>query len=82
MVCILITILPTPAFLGTFNAGVLIALHNIMGEAELTAVSFSMVVWTMNFMVVFVAGFYFILHDHLSVRQLVEVEEQAEDIPS
>ena len=82
MVCILITVLPTPAFLGSFNAGVLIALHNIMGETELTAVSFSMVVWTMNFMVIFVTGVYFILHDHLSVRQLVEVEEQTEEIPS
>lgn len=77
MVCILITVLPTPAFLGSYNAGVLIALHEIMGEAEVTAVSFGMVVWAASFLVVFVGGFYFILSDHMSVKSLMKAEEEA-----
>ena len=78
MVCILITVLPTPAFLGSYNAGVLIALHEIMGEAEVTAVSFSMVVWAASFLVIFAGGFYFILSDHMSVSSLMKAEEEAE----
>jgi glycosyltransferase 2 family protein len=78
MVCILITVLPTPAFLGSYNAGVLIALHEIMGEAEVTAVSFGMVVWAASFLVIFAGGFYFILNDHMSVSSLMNAEEEAE----
>jgi hypothetical protein len=77
MVCILITVLPTPAFLGSFNAGVLIALHEIMGEAEVATVSFGFVAWSVNFAVIVLGGVYFILHDHISVRKLVEIEEDA-----
>jgi uncharacterized protein (TIRG00374 family) len=77
MVCILITVLPTPAFLGSFNAGVLIALHEIMGEAEVATVSFGFVAWGVNFAVIVLGGVYFILHDHISVRKLVEIEEDA-----
>ena len=77
MVCILITVLPTPAFLGSFNAGVLIALHEIMGEAEVAVVSFGFVAWAVNFAVIVLGGVYFILHDHISVKKLVEIEEEA-----
>jgi uncharacterized protein (TIRG00374 family) len=75
LVAVLITVLPTPAFLGSFNAAVLIALHDIMNESEIAAVSFGMVTWALSFGVIFVGGRYFILHDHLSVKKLVEVEE-------
>ena len=75
-VCVLITVAPTPGFLGSFNAGVLIALHTVMGEEELTAVSFGMVCWGVNFLVLLVGGVYFIFHDHYSVRTLIEVEEK------
>ncbi len=74
MICILITLLPTPAFLGSFNAGVLIALHEIMHEAEVAAVSFGFVAWGINFLVVTAGGLYFMLHDHISVRKIVEME--------
>lgn len=76
MICIFITILPTPAFLGSLNAGVLIALHEIMNEPEVAAVSFGFVAWGLNFLVVMVGGIYFILHDHISVKNLVEIEEE------
>ncbi len=77
MVSILITVLPTPAFLGSFNAGVLIALHEIMNEAEVATVSFGFVAWGLNFAVIILGGVYFILHDHISVKKLVEIEEEA-----
>ena len=77
MVCILITVLPTPAFLGSFNAGVLIALHEVMGEAEVVTVSFGFVAWGVNFAVIVLGGVYFIMHDHISVKKLVEIEEEA-----
>ena len=78
MVCILIIVLPTPAFLGSYNAGVLIALHEIMGEAEVTAVSFGILVWAASFLVVFAGGFYFILNDQMSVSSLIKAEEKTE----
>lgn len=80
LVCIFIVVLPTPAFLGSFNAAVLIGLHDIMQETEVVAVSFGMVVWAVNFGVIFLAGLYFIFHDHLSVKNLVEVEEKGDEV--
>ena len=81
MVCILITALPTPAFLGSYNAGVLIALHEIMGEAEVTAVSFGMLVWALSFLVVFAGGVYFILSDQISVSSLIKAGKETENVP-
>ncbi len=78
MVCVLITILPTPGFIGSFNAGVLIALHEIMGEAEVKAVSFGMVSWAASFVVLIAGGVFFILKDHMSVQALMKAEEEAE----
>jgi len=77
MVCILITVLPTPAFLGSFNAGVYIGLHLILNESEVSAVSFGMVAWAINFAVIMLGGIYFILHDHISVSKLaVDIQEE------
>ena len=77
MVCVLITILPTPGFLGSFNAGVLIALHEIRGEAEVTAVSFGMVSWAAGFIVLMGGGLFFIFKDHMSVQSLIQAEGEA-----
>jgi len=78
MISILITVVPTPGFLGSFNAGVLIALHGIMGEAELNAISLGMVMWALFAAAILVSGFYFVLHDHMSIKTLVEVERESE----
>ncbi len=69
MVCVLITILPTPAFLGSFNAGVLIALHEIRGESEVAAVSFGMVAWAIGFIVLIGGGLFFVLKDHMGTSK-------------
>ncbi len=80
IVCIMITVLPTPAFLGSFQAGIVVALHEIMQENELMAASFGMIAWAVNFGVVLVLGVYYILHDHISVTKLIEEEEKAEEM--
>jgi len=79
MVGIFITILPTPAFLGSTNAAILISLHNIMGEDELKAVSFGMVAWAVGFFVMTAGGIYYLFRDHLSFGKLVEAEEILEN---
>ncbi|MFQ5482410.1 MAG: lysylphosphatidylglycerol synthase transmembrane domain-containing protein [Nitrospinaceae bacterium] len=76
MICIMITILPTPAFLGSFNAGVLIALHVIMQESELAAVSFGFVAWGLNFLVILAGGLYFTLQDHIPLGQLARGQKE------
>lgn len=76
MVGIFITVLPTPAFLGSTNAAILISLHHIMGENELDAVSFGMVSWALGFVILLVGGVYFLMHDHLSLSRLVQAEEE------
>jgi glycosyltransferase 2 family protein len=78
MIAIMVTVLPTPALLGSFNAGVTIALHNIMGETEVAAAGVGMAGWGLNFLVIFLAGIYFIFHDSLSVRQLLNAEAEGE----
>jgi len=75
MVGIFITVLPTPAFLGSTNAAILISLHNIMGEDELKAVSFGMVSWALGFFVMAIGGIYYLFRDHLSFGKLVQAEE-------
>ena len=72
MICILITVLPTPAFLGSFNAGVFIALHQILNESEVVSVSFGMVAWAINFGVIIIGGVYYMIHDHISVSKLAD----------
>jgi len=78
MVSILITIVPTPGFLGSYNAGILIALHEIMGESEVKSVGFGMVGWAMFAGVILAGGLYFIFHDHMSLKSLVNVEKEGE----
>gem|GEM_PF-297512 len=78
MIAIMVTVLPTPALLGSFNAGVTIALHNIMGETEVAAAGVGMAGWGLNFLVIFIAGVYFIFHDSLSVKQLLDAEAEGE----
>ena len=80
LVCVFIVVLPTPAFLGSFNMAILVGLHDIMQEQEVTAVSFGMVVWAVNFGILILVGLYFVLHDHLSVKTLVSVDDQNQDL--
>jgi uncharacterized protein (TIRG00374 family) len=74
MVAILISILPTPGFLGSYNAGVVIALHEIMGESEIKSISLGMVHWALISGAILAGGLYFILYEHMSLKDLASVK--------
>ena len=80
MTAILITIIPTPGFLGSFNAGIFIALHEIMGESEIKSVSLGMVGWVVFAGVILVGGLYFTFHDHMSLKTLVDAEQEGKTL--
>ncbi len=70
MIVMFTTVLPAPGFLGSFNAGVYVALHHLMGKPEVLAVNFGWMAWGLNFLVIFISGFYFIARDQLSLRTM------------
>ena len=76
MVAILISILPTPGFLGSYNAGIVIALHEVMGESEIKSVSLGMVGWALFAGVILAGGLYFIFHEHMSLKDLASVKRE------
>ena len=76
MVSILITVVPTPGFLGSYNAGVLIALHEIMGESEIKSVSLGMVGWAIGSGLVIIGGLYFIFHDQISLKTITRASTE------
>ena len=80
MVAILITIVPTPGFLGSYNAGIFISLHEIMGESEIKSVSLGMVGWALFAGVILLGGLYFIFYDQLSIKSLVGAKRDSKTI--
>ena len=78
MVAILISIFPTPGFLGSYNAGIVIALHEIIGESEIKSVSLGMVGWALFSGVILAGGLYFIFHDHMSLKGLASVKRESD----
>ena len=76
MVSILITVVPTPGFLGSYNAGVLIALHEIMGESEVKSVSLGMIGWALGSGVIIIGGLYFIFHDQMSFKTIIRASTE------
>ena len=74
MVAILISIFPTPGFLGSYNAGIVIALHEIIGESEIKSVSLGMVGWVLFSGAILAGGLYFIFHEHMSLKKLARVK--------
>ena len=80
IVAILISILPTPGFLGSYNAGIVIALHEIMGESEIKSVSLGMVGWALFSGVILAVGLYFIFHEHMSLKDLTSVKRESDTL--
>jgi glycosyltransferase 2 family protein len=76
IVAILISILPTPGFLGSYNAGIVIALHEIMGESEIKSVSLGMVGWALFSGAILAGGLYFIFHEHMSLKDLASAQRE------
>jgi len=78
IVAILISILPTPGFLGSYNAGIVIALHEIMGESEIKSVSLGIVGWVLFSGAILAGGLYFIFHEHMSLKDLARVRSESD----
>ena len=78
MVCIFIAAFPTPGYVGSFHLGVSVALHHIIGENEVVALSFGMVLWALNSSVVVLIGFYYILTENLSSSELKNIKKKSE----
>ena len=77
IVAILISILPTPGFLGSYNAGIVIALHEVMGESEIKSVSLGMVGWALFSGAILAGGLYFVFHEHMSLKDLASVKRES-----
>jgi len=74
---IFMTLLPTPAFLGSMQASVYVTLHEIMNQSELVAAGYGMFFWGWTFCFIVVAGTVSVFREHLSFRKLAELEEKA-----
>jgi uncharacterized protein (TIRG00374 family) len=67
---IFIIALPTPGFIGSFQAGVLVALHGIFSVPEPVAASIGIVSWVVSIAFVIFSGAYFIVADNIAFSSL------------
>lgn len=77
-ICIFITLFPAPAFLGSFQAACVIALHDMFGISKAVAASFGIIAWLTNMGFIIVVGFLFVLKDNISFSELSASKEQVE----
>jgi glycosyltransferase 2 family protein len=79
MVPIFMTLLPTPGFVGSVQAGVFVALHKIMGEDAVLATAYGMVGWAWGLAIQLVVGFFFLFREHISLKTLLKLEKENEE---
>ena len=70
MIVIFTTALPTPGFIGSFNAGIYVVLHHFMDKPEVLAANFGIVAWILNFLVILISGSYFIFKYRFSFKTI------------
>ncbi len=58
--------------------GIVIALHEIMGESEIKSVSLGMVGWALFSGAILAGGLYFIFHEHMSLKDLARVRSESD----
>ncbi len=68
-VAVFITLLPTPGFLGAFQAACVAALHGIFGVPKAVAVSYGIVAWFVTMGVTVLLGIFFIIKDNISLGE-------------
>ncbi|MEW6441755.1 MAG: lysylphosphatidylglycerol synthase transmembrane domain-containing protein [bacterium] len=68
--CVLISIMPTPGYLGPFQFGITFVLADLYGLERSVAASFSMVNWFVTMGSIFLVGLFFLLRDNLSFSEL------------
>jgi hypothetical protein len=73
---VLISIFPTPGFLGSYQAACVIGLHEIYKVPEVAAVNFGIITWFVQMGIVFVLGLFFIFRENISLSELIKVKEK------
>jgi len=79
LIPIFMTALPTPGFLGSIQVANFIAVHEILGESEVTAAALGMVAWGWGFFTQTCFGIFYIIREHLAIREVIELEEKGEE---
>jgi len=79
MVPIFMTLLPTPGFVGSVQAGVFVALHKIMGEDPAVAAAYGLVGWAWGLTIQILTGLYFLFREHISWQTLMKLEKGSEE---
>ncbi|MFV1951869.1 MAG: hypothetical protein ACC630_07955, partial [Nitrospinota bacterium] len=69
IICIFITI-PTPGFIGPYNAACAVGLHDIYKVSESVAAGFGIVAWSANAGIIIVLGLFFILKDNIALKEI------------
>jgi uncharacterized protein (TIRG00374 family) len=77
-VVVFITLFPTPGFLGSFQAGCVVALHEIFLIPKAVAASFGIIAWLANMGFIIAIGAIFVLRDHISLGELAAKRESVE----
>ena len=75
---IFISLFPTPAFLGSFHLGCVVALHEIFGISEAIAASYGIIAWLVAMGFIISSGLFFIVKDNISFSEFSRGKEQAE----
>ena len=80
------TMIPTPGFVGPFQFAVTFALADLYGIDKSVAVSFSLVTWFLQMLMIFLAGLFFLVRDNISFfdvsRTAKEAAEEVGDQPA
>jgi len=75
---IFITLFPTPAFLGAFQAACVVALHEIFKIPKAVAVSYGIVIWIATMGFIFTVGIIFVIKDNISFKDFSMSKGQVE----
>jgi uncharacterized protein (TIRG00374 family) len=75
---IFISLVPTPAFLGSFHLACVVALHEIFGIPEAIGASYGIIAWLVAMGFIILAGLIFIVKDNISFTELAATRGQAE----
>jgi hypothetical protein len=75
---IFISLVPTPAFLGSFHLACVVALHEIFGIPEAIGASYGIIAWLVAMGFIILAGLIFIVKDNISFSEIAASRGQAE----
>jgi len=75
---IFISVFPTPAFLGSFHLGCVVALHEIFGIPEAIAASYGIIAWLVPMGFIISSGLFFIVKDNISYSEFSRGKGQVE----